>query len=140
MSLANIFIDLLLQYPSEDNQSLVPRRESLQRGHTKTGARQRWVDLHLRQHPLPPRDRYQYVRKFYLLQNSQLNMPNSLKWKPPSENSIDFKLVLRFPPSRYSPKEPDWHAKPLFLLYVWCGGNKYEEYDVMCVEDNEWEE
>ncbi|KIM48731.1 hypothetical protein M413DRAFT_15060 [Hebeloma cylindrosporum] len=66
--------------------------------------------------------------------------PNILKWKPPSENSIDFKLVLRFPPSRYNPKEPDWHAKPFFLLYVWCGGDKYEEYDDMYVENNEWEE
>lgn len=67
-------------------------------------------------------------------------MPNSLKWKPPSENSIDFKLVLRFPPSKYNPTEPDWHVKPLFLLYVWCGGDRYEEYDNMYVENNEWEE
>ncbi|KAF8969639.1 mRNA capping enzyme, catalytic domain-containing protein [Flammula alnicola] len=65
---------------------------------------------------------------------------NILKWKPPSENSIDFKLVLRFPPSRYNPNEPDWRAKPLFLLYVWCGGDKYEQYDDMYVEDREWEE
>jgi mRNA guanylyltransferase len=67
-----------------------------------------------------------------------------LKWKPPSENSIDFKLVLRFPPSRYNPGEPDWHAKPVFLLYAWCGdaGGKpqYEEYDDMHVSDEKWEE
>ncbi|KAF8912102.1 mRNA capping enzyme [Gymnopilus junonius] len=63
-----------------------------------------------------------------------------LKWKPPSENSIDFKLVLRFPPSRYNSQEPDWHAKPVFLLYVWTGGDSYEEYDDMLVEDQEWEE
>lgn len=66
--------------------------------------------------------------------------PRRLKWKPPSENSIDFKLVLRFPPSKYNPNEPDWHSKPLFLLHVWCGGDKYEQYDDLHVEDKEWEE
>ncbi|KDR73643.1 hypothetical protein GALMADRAFT_72172 [Galerina marginata CBS 339.88] len=65
---------------------------------------------------------------------------NILKWKPPSENSIDFKLVLRFPPSRYNPQEPDWLAKPVFLLHVWNGGDRYDEYDDMYVGDQEWEE
>ena len=68
----------------------------------------------------------------------------SLKWKPPSENSIDFKLVLRFPPTKYDLTKPDFHAKPLFLLHVWCGGEgenaKYEDYDDMYVTDDEWEE
>ncbi|GLB34648.1 putative second step of mRNA capping [Lyophyllum shimeji] len=68
---------------------------------------------------------------------------NILKWKPPSENSIDFKLVLRFPPLRNQPEKPDFHAKPVFLLYVWCGDErgvpKYEQYDEMYVEDEEWE-
>ncbi|KAF8634090.1 hypothetical protein AX15_001092 [Amanita polypyramis BW_CC] len=68
---------------------------------------------------------------------------NILKWKPPSENSIDFKLVLRFPPLKVNPKMPDFCAKPFFLLYVWCGDDqgkpKYEEYDTMYVEDEEWE-
>ncbi|KAF8197525.1 mRNA guanylyltransferase [Pholiota molesta] len=54
-----------------------------------------------------------------------------IKVEAPSENSIDFKLVLRFPPSRYNPSEPDWHAKPLFLLH---------QYDDLYVEDKEWEE
>ncbi|KAJ7087882.1 mRNA capping enzyme [Mycena epipterygia] len=65
--------------------------------------------------------------------------PNILKWKPPSENSIDFKLVLRFPPLQDKPSQPDFHAKPVFLLYVWCGADKYEQYDTMYVEDEEWE-
>ncbi|EKM55158.1 uncharacterized protein PHACADRAFT_120236 [Phanerochaete carnosa HHB-10118-sp] len=65
--------------------------------------------------------------------------PNILKWKPPSENSIDFRLVLRFPPSRESPKDPDYFAKPVFELHVWCGGVRYEFYDVMHVTDGEWE-
>jgi len=66
-----------------------------------------------------------------------------MKWKPPSENSIDFKLVLRFPPTRNQPDKPDFHAKPIFLLHVWCGDDrgipKYEQYDEMYVDDEEWE-
>ncbi|KAJ6597049.1 mRNA capping enzyme, catalytic domain-containing protein [Mycena vulgaris] len=69
--------------------------------------------------------------------------PNILKWKPPSENSIDFKLVLRFPPLQDNPSQPDFRAKPVFLLHVWCGGDrgaaKYEQYDQMYVDDEEWE-
>lgn len=65
--------------------------------------------------------------------------PNILKWKPPSENSIDFRLVLRFPPSRESPKDPDYYAKPVFELHVWCGGIRYELFDTMYVTDEEWE-
>ncbi|KAJ7097779.1 mRNA capping enzyme, catalytic domain-containing protein [Mycena belliarum] len=68
---------------------------------------------------------------------------NILKWKPPSENSIDFKLILRFPPLPDNPSRPDFHAKPIFLLHVWCGGEreaaKYEQYDQMHVDDEEWE-
>lgn len=67
-----------------------------------------------------------------------------MKWKPPSENSIDFKLVLRFPPVHGRPREPDLSAKPVFELHVYCGddrgGPKYEFFDIMHVEDHEWEE
>ena len=66
-----------------------------------------------------------------------------LKWKPPSENSIDFKLVLRFMPTPGKPNVPDFQTKPVFELHVWCGddrsGSRYEFYDVMYVEDDEWE-
>ncbi|KAJ6589319.1 mRNA capping enzyme [Mycena capillaripes] len=65
---------------------------------------------------------------------------NTLKWKPPYENSIDFKLVLRFPPLPDNLSQPDFHAKPVFLLHVWCGDTRYEQYDQMYVEDDEWEE
>ncbi|KAF8643837.1 hypothetical protein AX16_008854 [Volvariella volvacea WC 439] len=68
---------------------------------------------------------------------------NLIKWKPPSENSIDFKLVLKFPPLPGRPNSPDFHAKPEFLLFVWCGDErgqpKYELYDGMFVTDDEWE-
>ncbi|KAK7467331.1 Dcp1p-Dcp2p decapping enzyme complex alpha subunit [Stygiomarasmius scandens] len=70
--------------------------------------------------------------------------PNIMKWKPPSENSIDFKLVLRFPPLPNKPKEPDFRAKPVFLLEAWCGDKngvaRYEQYDEMYVADDEWEQ
>lgn len=69
---------------------------------------------------------------------------NILKWKPPSENSIDFKLVLKFPPSSTHPEQPDYHAKPIFALHVWTGGEgagaKYDPYDVMQIENEDWEE
>ncbi|KAF9645289.1 mRNA capping enzyme, alpha subunit [Thelephora ganbajun] len=68
---------------------------------------------------------------------------NILKWKPPSENSIDFKLVLRFPPSVTNPSQPDLCAKPVFALHAWLGGEgpraNYEPFDVMHVTDDEWE-
>lgn len=67
----------------------------------------------------------------------------SIKWKPPSENSIDFKLVLRFPPLPSQPSEPNFQAKPLFALHVYCGDERgvprYEPYDEMRVGDEEWE-
>ncbi len=67
-----------------------------------------------------------------------------MKWKPASENSIDFKLVLRFPPLASNPTVPDFHAKPIFLLQVWCGDErgvaKYELYDDLYVSDEEWEQ
>lgn len=67
----------------------------------------------------------------------------SLKWKPPSENSVDFKLVLRFPASSENPGSPDFYAKPIFELHVWTGDrggiSQYESYDTMQVEDDEWE-
>ncbi|KAI0273590.1 mRNA capping enzyme [Gloeopeniophorella convolvens] len=68
---------------------------------------------------------------------------NILKWKPPSENSIDFKLVLRFPSLPGQPRQADLHAKPVFALHVWCGGDgnraNYEPWDTMHVTDEEWE-
>ena len=61
-----------------------------------------------------------------------------LKWKPPHENSVDFKLELKFPELGDS-GQPDLHAKPYFPLYVWEGGNRYRFYDMLSVSDDEWE-
>ncbi|KAF8586561.1 mRNA capping enzyme [Ramaria rubella] len=74
-----------------------------------------------------------------------------LKWKPPSENSIDFRLDLRFPPSTTNPSEPDFCAKPQFVLNAWLGKDRsggrdakgkqreaYEYFDMMAVDDEEW--
>lgn len=67
-----------------------------------------------------------------------------LKWKPPSENSVDFKIELRFPPQPGNPGEPDYTAKPHFLLNQWLGGEddraRYEFFDEMDVDDDEWEQ
>ncbi|KAK4689966.1 mRNA guanylyltransferase, partial [Tremellales sp. Uapishka_1] len=64
---------------------------------------------------------------------------NILKWKPPSENSIDFKLELRFPPSAHDPTQPDYYSKPQFLLNTWLGGQDYEYFDALDMEDEEWQ-
>ncbi|GMK55809.1 hypothetical protein CspeluHIS016_0208650 [Cutaneotrichosporon spelunceum] len=63
--------------------------------------------------------------------------PKILKWKPPSENSIDFRIDLRFPLGHDG--EADTFAKPVFLLTEWMGGDKYEFFDEMEVDDDEWE-
>lgn len=78
------------------------------------------------------------VRVFFGLLSTRLTC-SSLKWKPPSENSIDFKLELRFPPLPDRPSEPDFTAKPVFQLLVWTGGHSYEHFDIMQVDDAQWE-
>jgi mRNA guanylyltransferase len=81
----------------------------------------------------------------FLLCTTQFSLDffSRLKWKPPSENSVDFKLVLRFPPLPETSNQPDLHAKPVFALHVWCGGEgekaTYEPWDTMHVSDDEWE-
>lgn len=62
-----------------------------------------------------------------------------MKWKPPSENSVDFKLELRFPPSKANAEGLDFYSKPTFVLLMWGGGHKYEYFDIMNVSDDEWE-
>ncbi|CAG8626386.1 12934_t:CDS:2, partial [Acaulospora morrowiae] len=59
-----------------------------------------------------------------------------LKWKPPSENSIDFKLILFYQNGKpeYPDKRPD-----RFELHENRGKKGYHYYDELYVED-EWEE
>ncbi|KPV76283.1 uncharacterized protein RHOBADRAFT_3134, partial [Rhodotorula graminis WP1] len=62
-----------------------------------------------------------------------------LKWKPPSENSIDFVLQLKFPPKRDNEREADFYAKPVFMLLMNHGHEGSHYYDTMEVDDETWE-
>lgn len=74
-----------------------------------------------------------------------------LKWKPAKENSIDFRLNLRFP--IYEPdsddsddggndNEPrfDWDAMPEFGLSAFQGGRQYISFAKMYMTEKEWED
>lgn len=63
----------------------------------------------------------------------------SLKWKPPSENSIDFLLQLKFPALDGRPSEPDLSAKPVFMLMMNHGHEGTHYFDTMEVDDETWE-
>ncbi|GAA5981407.1 hypothetical protein JCM5350_004050 [Sporobolomyces pararoseus] len=65
--------------------------------------------------------------------------PKILKWKPPAENSIDFLLQLKFPPSRENELEPDFTAKPAFMLLMNHGHGGNHFWDIMEVDDETWE-
>jgi mRNA guanylyltransferase len=68
--------------------------------------------------------------------------PKIVKWKPPSENSIDFKLRLRFPPDYMRDPRgylPDLDAKPMFQLEEYMGRDEYRYFDWLWLEDEEWE-
>lgn len=72
---------------------------------------------------------------------TDLNQTNRLKWKPPSENSIDFLLRLKFPSlSKERPDECDWSQKPWFMLFMNHGHEGTHYFDTMEVEDDVWEE
>ncbi|KAF3093392.1 Dcp1p-Dcp2p decapping enzyme complex alpha subunit [Orbilia oligospora] len=69
-----------------------------------------------------------------------------LKWKPADENSIDFRMNLRFPllppeeceeDGSGSPQY-DWYAKPQITLSVNAGGGGYQRWAEMYVTDQEW--
>jgi mRNA guanylyltransferase len=74
-----------------------------------------------------------------------------LKWKPESENSVDFRLNLEFPlldPDSEDEKEgrtspvPDYDAMPTFNLSVNHGGGRgegYRHYGTMYMTAEEWE-
>ncbi|EGF98994.1 uncharacterized protein MELLADRAFT_45847 [Melampsora larici-populina 98AG31] len=66
--------------------------------------------------------------------------PKILKWKPPSENSIDFRLELRFPPRADDPTEADFFGKPIFVLMMNCGNDGETFFDTLEMSDQEWHE
>ncbi|KAF9115237.1 Dcp1p-Dcp2p decapping enzyme complex alpha subunit [Mortierella sp. AM989] len=63
--------------------------------------------------------------------------PKMLKWKPPSENTIDFKLSLNFPVQN---GVQDNSKKPQFILNEWQGGQQYQPFGQMTVDDGLWEQ
>ncbi|SNX87536.1 related to mRNA guanylyltransferase [Melanopsichium pennsylvanicum] len=70
--------------------------------------------------------------------------PKILKWKPPNENTIDFKLILRFPPDlERDPRGnlPNLCVMPFFELHQFLGASASEDYeffDELWVEPEEW--
>ncbi len=56
-----------------------------------------------------------------------------LKWKPPNENSIDFKLHLDFS------QVQSYDEKPRFCLFKWMQKEDHTYFDDMYVTDEEWE-
>lgn len=74
-------------------------------------------------------------------------MPPSIKWKPVSENSIDFRLNLELPLLEPDPDDPDdtestlldYDSLPTFHLSVFMGDDVYEKWAEMYVTPEEWE-
>ncbi|KAJ5894484.1 mRNA capping enzyme catalytic domain-containing protein [Penicillium taxi] len=72
-----------------------------------------------------------------------------LKWKPPSENTVDFRMRLEFPvlepdsdDEAEGVSEPfvDYEAMPIFHLFVAINDNKYRDWGEMYVTPAEWED
>lgn len=77
-----------------------------------------------------------------------------LKWKPPEENTIDFRLKLHFPlvePDEYEKRDGtdkpfvDFDSVPRAELLVWMGNNRdtserYRHFQDAYISEEEWEE
>ncbi|KAJ5088282.1 hypothetical protein N7456_011898 [Penicillium angulare] len=72
-----------------------------------------------------------------------------LKWKPPSENTIDFRMRLEFPilePDTDDEAEgitepyPDYDAMPIFHLFVMLNAGEYRPWGEMHMTQTEWED
>ena len=64
-----------------------------------------------------------------------------LKWKPPQENTVDFRLQLgAFPMAEDDHgKYEDYEQKPETELLVFHGGKDYRHYAMLHLTDDEWE-
>lgn len=72
-----------------------------------------------------------------------------VKWKPPDENSIDFRLRLHFPlvePDEYERQEGileqfvDYDSLPKVEIQVWMGKNNYRTFEEpLHLTEQEWE-
>lgn len=64
-----------------------------------------------------------------------------LKWKPPHENTIDFRLQLGdFPTTEIDGEEcQDFDARPVFNLLVYYGGHRNEHFAELFLTPFEWE-
>ncbi|KAL2846729.1 mRNA capping enzyme, catalytic domain-containing protein [Aspergillus pseudodeflectus] len=72
-----------------------------------------------------------------------------LKWKPPAENTIDFRLRLEFPVLEPDSDDeadgiaepyPDYDALPIFHLFVLLNDKEYQPFGEMHVTPSEWED
>lgn len=72
-----------------------------------------------------------------------------LKWKPPSENTIDFRLRLEFPVLEPDTDDeadgltepyPDYDSIPIFHLFVMLNAHEYRLFGEMYVTQEEWED
>lgn len=64
-----------------------------------------------------------------------------LKWKPAEENTIDFRLEMKFHTAEDEEGEYyDYDLKPIFELYEWTGGEDYVLFGHLTVSDEEWEQ
>lgn len=74
---------------------------------------------------------------------------HTLKWKPPEENSVDFRLRLEFPSVEPDSEDevegvtepyPDYDAIPTCHLFAMVSRNEYSHYGIMHLTEDEWEE
>ena len=65
-----------------------------------------------------------------------------LKWKPPHENTIDFRLQLGSFPMEEDDEGPyeDFDQKPEFELLVFHGNDGYRKFADLFLTNEEWEE
>lgn len=72
-----------------------------------------------------------------------------LKWKPPADNTVDFRMRLEFPllepdtddeADGISDPYPDYDAAPICHLFVLLNANEYRHFGEMYLTPAEWED